>query len=158
MSGLAWKDRQWGNFLVLPSSGWNWFSLQLDDGNDLMLFVLRDPTGAVSPVSGTLVLPNGQASPIPAGAASVTSTGTWQSPHNGATYPSGWRVVLPERDLDLTLTPVLLDQELDTKSGIGSTYWEGEVTVAGRSAGQVASGHGYVELTGYARTPDSAAP
>src|SRR5438309_2833328 len=113
VSGLAWKDRQWGNFLVLPSSGWNWFSLQLDDGNDLMLFVLRDPTGAVSPVSGTLVLPNGQVSPIPASAASVTSTGTWRSPRNGATYPSGWRVVLPERDLDLTLTPVLLDQELD---------------------------------------------
>jgi predicted secreted hydrolase len=149
VSGLAWKDRQWGNFLVLPSGGWDWYSLQLDDGTDLMLFVLRDAKGT-SPAYGTLVSPDGEAQALPSSAATVEPTGRWASPHSGATYPSGWMVGLPDHGLSLSLAPILRDQELDTRGSTGSIYWEGEVAVTGTSGGRPIAGTGYVELTGYA--------
>ena len=75
----------------------------------------------------------------------------WTSPHSGARYPSGWQLTLQDPPLDLTLTPVLADQELDTGRTTGAIYWEGEVTVSGARAGQPVGGDGYVELTGYAQ-------
>jgi len=35
---------------------------------------------------------------------------------------------------------------------LSAAYWEGAVQVAGDRAGQAVSGHGYVELTGYANS------
>ena len=75
--------------------------------------------------------------------------GTWTSPRTGVTYPSGWRVTLPDRGLTLTWTPVIPDQELDTRRSTANIYWEGEVTIAGTRNGTPIGGEGYVELTGY---------
>jgi predicted secreted hydrolase len=155
VSGEAWKDRQWGNFLVTPGGGWDWFSLQLDDGSDLMLFLLRDALGASSPAYGTIVAPDGKTAAIGAKMVGVLPIGSWLSPHSHTTYPSGWTVDLPEQDLHLTLTPVLADQELDTRQSTGQIYWEGEVSIDGQSRGSPLAGKGYVELTGYARAGDS---
>lgn len=153
VTGEAWKDRQWGNFLVATdnaSGGWDWYSLQLSDGRDLMLFVLRDATAKGTAAYGTLVDADGRAENLAVGAVQVEPTGTWTSPHTGATYPSGWKLRLPKQDLTLTLKPVLLDQELNVGASTGNSYWEGEVTVVGQSGGRNLKGEGYVELTGYA--------
>src|SRR5207253_5490843 len=40
VSGVAWMDHQWGNFVVAAAGGWDWYSLQLDDHSELMLYVL----------------------------------------------------------------------------------------------------------------------
>lgn len=151
VDGLAWKDRQWGNFLVATSGGggWDWFSVQLSDGTDLMLFLLRGPMGEESPSYGSVVPAVGPAEPLSPGAARIEATGHWTSPHTGITYPSGWSIEMPGRGLSLRLQPVLRDQELDTRASTGTVYWEGEVTVAGKHDGRVVTGNGYVELTGY---------
>jgi predicted secreted hydrolase len=150
VTGRAWKDRQWGNFLVLNRGGWDWFSIQLDDGRDLMLFLLRGPLGEVTPAYGTLVLPSGVPQVLEPGAAVVAATGQWTSPRTGVRYPSGWSVSLPVQGLHLELRPVIPDQELDTRSSTGQIYWEGEVVIDGSSDGRPVAGQGYVELTGYA--------
>jgi predicted secreted hydrolase len=143
VTGQAWMDHQWGNFIV-PSSasgGWDWYSLQLDDNSEVMLYVLRGPTD--SPVFGSLIAPDGQVSEIQATAEPVDH---WTSPHTGAEYPSGWRITFP--DHQLILTPQLQDQELyfpEAPAGSVPSYWEGAVTIGGTHTGQ-----GYVELTGYA--------
>lgn len=152
VTGEAWKDRQWGNFLATQGGGWDWFSVQLSDGSDVMLFLLRGALGEVSPAYGTLVSADGKTSPLPAGAARVSATGQWTSPTSHATYPMGWTVDLPNQQLQLTLTPVLKDQELDAMKSTGEIYWEGEVTIAGTAAGEPVNGQGYVEMTGYAAT------
>ena len=146
VTGLAWMDHQWGNFIV-PSAalgGWDWYSLQLDDRSELMLYVLRGLNG--SQVFGSLVHPDGQVEELAPGAVQAQFIGQWTSPHTGAVYPSGWRLTLGDREL--FLTPQLQDQELyfpDAPSGSVPAYWEGAVTITGSQAGQ-----GYVELTGYA--------
>ncbi len=149
--GVAWKDRQWGNFLTVAGGGWDWFSVQLSDGTDLMLFLLRGPLGTTSPSYGTLVPAEGPAVELQPGTASVTVTGHWTSPHTDATYPSGWTLDLPDRRMQLQVKPVLADQELDTRPSTGQVYWEGEVTIDGEDLGRPVTGQGYVELTGYAK-------
>lgn len=148
--GVAWKDRQWGNFLTVAGGGWDWFSVQLSDGSDLMLFLLRGPLGETSPSYGTLVPADGPSVELQPGAAGVTVTGHWTSPRTHAIYPSGWTLDLPDRRMQLQVQPVLPDQELDTRSSTGQVYWEGEVTIEGQDLGQPVTGQGYVELTGYA--------
>ena len=76
---------------------------------------------------------------------------SWTSPRTGATYPSGWTLRLAGSGLDVRVEPTLADQELDTSRTTGTIYWEGLVSVAGLKAGKTVTGHGYVELTGYAR-------
>jgi predicted secreted hydrolase len=106
-------DHQWGDFLVL--GGWDWFAANLDDGRDVTLSIIRDTTGATLVGYGTLVEPNGETRHLPPGSFDVSATGSWTSPHSGVRYPSGWRVSLPDAALDLTLAPLLLDQELDAR-------------------------------------------
>lgn len=100
---------------------------------------------------GSLVDREGGVTELRASDLEVEATGSWQSPHSGVSYPSGWRLRLPNQGLDLSLEPVLRDQELDTRASTGVRYWEGEVRASGSRNGAPISGLGYVELTGYAK-------
>lgn len=145
VQGIAWMDHQWGNFVTAAVGGWDWYSLQLDDNTELMLYVLRSPSGSTTGVYGSHVLADGSVEDL--GGAPVTSvaTGQWRSPHTGAVYPSGWQLTLADGS-KLTLGPQLVDQELYFPELQGAlAYWEGAVSVSGDH-----SGVGYVELTGYA--------
>ncbi|HEX9015025.1 MAG TPA: lipocalin family protein, partial [Chloroflexota bacterium] len=150
VTGLAWMDHQWGDFIVVNGGGWDWYSVQLSDGTDVMVTVLRDQEGDVPAVYGTISDPLGKATDLNAADVKVEATGSWTSPHTGAKYPSGWRLRLPGQGIDLEISPVLPDQELNTRQSTGVAYWEGDVRITGTRAGTAVSGQGYVELTGYA--------
>lgn len=147
VTGESWFDHEWSTSVLGPNAvGWDWFSLQLSDGRDLMLYVLRLEDGGVEAVSGgTLVERDGAPRPINLQDFSLTATGRWASPVSGAVYPSGWRLQIPTAQLDLTIDPYVPAQEMQ----ISVNYWEGAVQVGGTSNGQPVSGNGYVELTGY---------
>ena len=148
--GESWMDKEFGsNQLAGDQVGWDWFSLQLDDGRDLMLYVLRDSAGAVSHARGTLVAPDGRARWLEAADFSVGASARWRGPP-GTDYPARWRVRVPLAGLDLDVEPRLAGQENRSHLVPGLAYWEGSVDV--RTAGR-RTGRGYVELTGYgART------
>ncbi len=152
VTGLSWMDHEYGSAEMQPSqAGWDWFAIQLADRRELMLYVLRQKDGTITPESsGSLVAPDGAVRMLPLGSFTIAATGTWKSPHTGGAYPSGWRVTVPAARLDLVLSPTVLDQELDA-AGSGPSYWEGAVDVRARTGG-AALGVGYVELTGYAGT------
>jgi predicted secreted hydrolase len=119
--------------------GWDWFGLQLEDGRELMLYRVRR-AGSVDPAIGSLVGRDGAVRTLAAGDVQVDVLGHWTSPRSGTRYPAGWRLRAPAAGLDLTVEPVVADQELD----LTIRYWEGAVKVTG-----TAEGRGYVELTGY---------
>jgi predicted secreted hydrolase len=151
VSGVAWMDHQWGNFVVGSVGGWDWYSLQLDDRTELMLYVLRGPTGETGAVYGTQVMADGSTRDLGPDSVRAEPTGRWTSPHTGGVYPSGWVLTLPG-GARVELQPQLQDQELffprvgDQAPWAGAlAYWEGAVTVTGDRTGV-----GYVELTGYA--------
>jgi len=152
VEGLAWMDHEFGSGLLQPDQvGWDWFSLQLDDGTELMIFYLRRKDGAREPVFGTFVETDGQSLDLQGREIVVTSTGAWQSPHTRATYPSGWRIRIPSLELSLDVDPALKDQEFSGEQTTEVSYWEGAVTVRGARAGKAIGGRGYTELTGYAK-------
>ena len=150
--GKSWFDHEFASNQLSPNQqGWDWFSLHLSDGRDLMIYFLRLKDGSVEPTSsGTLVLPDGKARHLKLADISVSSLDRWKSPRSGGEYPSRWRIQVPSAGVDLVFGPLVADQELNTEGSTGVTYWEGAVTGKGNSAGQAVSCEGYVELTGYA--------
>jgi predicted secreted hydrolase len=150
VDGLSWMDHEFGSDELQDGVvGWDWYSIQLDDRRELMLYVLRRKDGGVvAQSSGSLIDARGRVSYLPLAAFSAQANGTWTSPHTGGVYPSGWRVRVPSARVDVVLTPVLVDQELANTVG-GVSYWEGAVDARDSSSGR-ALGVGYVELTGYA--------
>ncbi|MBX5455865.1 MAG: carotenoid 1,2-hydratase [Thermogemmatispora sp.] len=152
VTGLAWMDHQWGNFLTLAGGGWDWFSLQLNDNSELMLYLIRDASKQIISTYVSFIDPSGQDHLLPASALRVQTLATWLSPVTHARYPSGWLITISNGrfSAQLTLQPELKDQELVTYQSTGNAYWEGAVSIQGQSAGHAVDGEGYVELTGYA--------
>ncbi len=152
VTGEAWMDHQWGNFITLGGGGWDWFSVQLNNNMEMMLYLIRDATGKTISTYVGYIGPNAGNHLLPASALHITVLNHWRSPTTGANYPSGWSLEIndPQVRATLTLTPELKNQELVVYQSTGNSYWEGAVSIQGQSAGQAVQGEGYVELTGYA--------
>jgi predicted secreted hydrolase len=148
VSGQAWKDHEYStSALSTGAVGWDWFSAQLDDGSGLMFFQIRRADGQLDPASsGAYIFPDGSTQELALGDWQLEVLDRWTSPRNGAEYPAGWRITIPDLELALTGQPLLADQELN----VSTTYWEGATAFEGQRAGQLVSGQGFVELTGYA--------
>jgi predicted secreted hydrolase len=150
VSGESWMDREWSTSALGPEQeGWDWFSLQLDDGRDLMYYQLRRTDGTPSSFSeGVLVGPEGETRTLGRADVEIKVLDRWTSPDGTHTYPVEWTLRVPDENIDLTVTPYMPNQELD----VSVRYWEGAVEVEGS-----ASGRGYVEMTGYGDSPGSPA-
>ncbi len=149
VSGLSWMDHEFSTSALGPNAqGWDWFGLHLDDGRDVMVGQIRLTEGDIEPAFGGLLIEaDGGTHKLTAADFTIEATATWTSPHTGTTYPSRWTIIIDPGDmspLQLTLTPLLADQEL-TEGGI--IYWEGAVRINGD-----VTGYGYAELTGYQDT------
>lgn len=155
--GSAWMDREFGTWTPTENQkGWDWFSIQLDDGSELMCYQLRNSSGETSPYSsGTFVDSTGNVTPLRAVDFLIEPIGAWTSPRSGATYPSVWRIAVPALKLDLRVIPVIEDQELDTRGTTMIIYWEGACDVNGNAGGEDVRGRAYVELVGYDRSHES---
>jgi predicted secreted hydrolase len=149
VSGLVWMDREWStSSLGKDQVGWDWFALQLSDGREVMLYRLRRKDGRADPASsGTVVGPGGESRRLSLGDFTLEDLDHWRSPRSRAEYPSRWRLCIPSEGLDVEVSPLLADQELD----VSFLYWEGAVEISGTRSGAPVTGRGYVELTGYAK-------
>ena len=148
VTGLAWKDHEWStSALSAGAIGWDWFSLQLDNGGALMLFEIRRADGTREALSaGSYITPDGQVRHLALGDWTLEVTDTWTSPTSGGEYPAGWRITVPSVGLELTGRSQMPNQELN----VSTTYWEGAVEFAGTLDGAPVSAEGYIEMTGYA--------
>jgi predicted secreted hydrolase len=149
VAGESWFDHEFGsNQLARNQVGWDWFSLQLSDGRELMLYQLRNRGGGMDAFSsGTLVEKSGRATHLRVGDFSIRPLATWKSAASGATYPSRWRILVPRAKIDLEVVPSIANQELRTQRSSRIAYWEGSARVLARENRE--AGRGYVELTGY---------
>jgi predicted secreted hydrolase len=148
VEGDSWFDREWSSALLAEGRvGWDWLSLQLDDGRELVAFRLRGDGGEAERGLDyvALVTVDGELRPVDTAAAELRVLSHWTSRETGVRYPSGWRLLLPDAGVDLEIEPWIDDQELD----LPMRYWEGAVRAEGVTADGPAGGVGYVELTGY---------
>lgn len=146
VQGESWMDKEVGsNQLGAHQAGWDWFSVQLDDGRELMLYLLRDAAGEVDFARGTATAADGGVQYLERDEFGVTTTAYWTSPQTAARYPAAWTINLGGETWDLR--PMLADQENRGALGGNLFYWEGAVSVLNATGEQL--GKGYVELTGY---------
>lgn len=151
VTGLAWMDHEFfTEQLDATDAGWDWFAIQLESNEELMLYRLRKKSGQADPYSsGTYVDAHGQAHFLNSSQFSLSPNTAWQSPNTGAHYPLEWKISVPSLDLELSQRTLLNNQELFSKDQTFPSYWEGAVTYSGRIHGQPVSGVGYLEMTGY---------
>lgn len=148
VTGVAWKDHEYATNALPPDAvGWDWFSLQFDNGAALMLVQIRrqDGTLAFAP-DGMFVQPSGATQLLPAGSWQLEVLDRWTSEASGATYPMGWRLRVAELGLEVEGRPLMPNQELTGTT----TYWEGAVHFSGTLDGRPLTAKGYIEMTGYA--------
>ena len=152
-SGTAWMDHEFGSSnLREHQQGWDWFSVQLDNDAELMLYQIRRRDGTADIASsGSLIASDGSVIHIRRDQMKIAPTGEWKSAASGAKYPMGWRITLPTFRIALVVRPLMKNQELVTRGSTGITYWEGAVDVSGSFDSVAVSGSGYVEMTGYDR-------
>lgn len=141
VNGIAWHDHQYGDFASTPG-GWDWFSLQLNNGTQYMLYFLLDGNGNLVQKVGTLVNADGSTVNLDPNSMVETKLATWTSPATGATYHTSWVVQVPGGSLSVT---GLIPASEVTSSQAGSNYWEGDSTVTGTINGQAVTGVSYVE-------------
>jgi predicted secreted hydrolase len=152
--GSSWMDHE---FFTEPSdnqlAGWDWFAVQLDTGQELMLYRLRrKDENSQRFSSGTYVDEKGTSHFLSGSDFTLTPLDSWQSAASGERYPVRWRISVPSLQLDLTEQTRLRNQELFSREAISPTYWEGAVEYAGRLGSRSVSGVGYLEMTGYAES------
>jgi predicted secreted hydrolase len=139
-------DHEWFTHqLAAGQRGWDWFSVQLENGAELMLFQLRHTDGTTDDYSsGTYIAADGRATHLGHTDFRLQPLEYWTSPRTGGRYPVRWRIEVPSLQLRLECAAALDNQELVEPDGASPSYWEGAVTYSGTSRGA-----GYLEMTGY---------
>ena len=152
-TGQAWMDHEFGSAVLRENQqGWDWFSIQLDNDAELMLYIIRRTDGTPDVTSsGSLIASDGRVIHIRHDQLRITPLAQWKSPESGATYPVRWRVEVPSFNVALRVDPLMNAQELLTKASTRVTYWEGACDVTGTFGGVAVRGEAYVEMTGYDR-------
>ena len=143
LQGLSWMDREWSTSALADNqAGWDWFSLQLDDGSDLMFYRLREKSGKSSPQSaGSLLQADGRLLKLHSDDVTLSARRWWKN-SKGVAYPVAWEMVIKSLQRRFIIEALVDDQEMD----LSVRYWEGAVSAkdAGRPVGS-----GFLEMTGY---------
>ncbi len=125
-------------------SGWDWFAIQLDTGENIMIAQVRSNDNNHHYYFGTWSDVKGNSKSLNSSMISLTTLKEWKSPNSSIIYPSKWAIKIPSQQIDITITPTLANQELRLSHFNKINYWEGRSTVSGSH-----SGNAYVELVGY---------
>jgi predicted secreted hydrolase len=152
VEGTSWMDHEFfSGGLAADESGWDWLSVQLEDGTELMLYRMRHRDGSIDAASsGSFVDSGGRTEFLSSQDFVMTpESDTWTSPATKAAYPVRWHVSIPRLRIELELTTPLRSQEMTGR--FGPSYWEGAVDGKGSRAGASIAGAGYLEMTGYAQ-------
>lgn len=138
VSGPAWLDREWSSQpLTANQTGWDWFSVHLDGGDELMLYRMRQKQGEPY-LTGTWIDADGSTQQLSAKDISLAPLAN--SDVAGRKMPTRWSVKIPGKGLDIITEALNPNAWMDLQI----PYWEGPITLRGSHKGV-----GYLEMTGY---------
>jgi predicted secreted hydrolase len=136
LTGKGWLDHQWGDWNDRDFDQWRWYSIQLANNVEIMIFEFRRSSRKVSVICD-VVMPDG--STRHGLQYEIIPQKTWISPDTGRNWALGWQVRIPEIDTDLMVLPDMDDQEVTV------SLWEGVCKVEGKFAGQPTRGLAFYE-------------
>jgi predicted secreted hydrolase len=146
VEGVGWFDHQWGDFLT-GKLAWERFSLQLDDGADIMIYNLRDKANQTMHAMASFTQ-NGKTELLADSDFTLAPGAKWISTRTGIAYPIEWDIKIPKKNITITTHSIIDNSEFDATVTTYNTYWEGAVNVKGSHTGQ-----GFMELSGYTSKP-----
>ena len=148
LAGRGWLDHEWSDELLAPGAvGWDWIGINLADGGALTAFQLRRADGSVVWAGGSHRPAGGTVRSFEPDEVAFTAQRRWASPATGASYPVEWAIATPAGRF--TLRALLDAQELDSRTSVGTVYWEGLAELL--APGGARAGLGYLEMTGRAQ-------
>jgi predicted secreted hydrolase len=142
VTGKSWMDHQWGN-LKYSKDKWDWFSIQLDNDTELICF--KYDNGKTKMHFADISYANGHQEHHTK-VEIIPLKQCWKSPRSQATYPLAWKIIIPEKNIDLDLTAIMKKQEMLFTT---INYWEGPFKVSGSFGDKKVGGFGFMELVGY---------
>lgn len=143
VEGLGWLDHQFGNFGPVPGSqGYEWFSIQLNNGVDIICYNVWEHGQVVTPLCCWM---DDQKAAHCTDKFELTSLDFWTD-DKGRKYANRWRIRYPVSGtavFDLVIQTTMNGQK------INFLLYEGTTRVAAGSTynGQPVEGVGYAELT-----------
>lgn len=152
VSGEVWMDHEISSSqLDRNQIGWDWVSIQLFDGREVMAYILRNEDGSISPFSKLVwIAADGKLTHQSPGEFLWKPGGVWESKETGAVYPVSPSIETKDpntgKPVNFQIRPVILSQEMVGGAG-GVNYWEGACDVLDDTEKPV--GRAYLELTGY---------
>lgn len=146
----VWMDHEYGSKQLAPDQvGWDWFSLQFNDGSELMIYMLKQSDGTWGEQSkGTYIAADGKATSLKKDSFRIEKLRKWRSLKSGAKYTLDWHIRALPLDLDVTVKPMIDDAEINSRNSTKVIYWEGMVKAEGTKGGHPISAKGYMELCG----------
>lgn len=138
VSGEAWLDREWSSQpLAKGQKGWDWFSLHLSGGENLMLYRFRSEAERDF-FAGTWISADGRAQAL--AGEDILLTPLSHTALEEKALPTSWRVEVKSRAFSVETAPLNAKAWMATRY----SYWEGPISFRGTHDGQ-----GYLEMTGY---------
>ncbi len=168
ITGFAWIDHQWGDFLNKNQSpyglvvSYEWFSIKLNDNREILGGNTWDQcTGEKinKSFSDGLNLFNSDSSLELLEDYTIIPESFWYDEQTHRIYASKWHIIEISKSIDITITPLYKDQmmrvgedspliqQILNKIIPGSCFWEGVCEVSGTINGALVKGEAYVELT-----------
>jgi predicted secreted hydrolase len=142
VTGISWFDHQWGDFSIGQLS-WDWFSLQLENNIDAMIYQLRDKSNKPVLYMASITQ-NGNTEMLMDTDFTLTPGKKWRSDKTGSSYPLEWNISIPKKNIKITTSSIINNSEFDARLTTYNVYWEGAVKIQGSHTGS-----GFMELSGY---------
>lgn len=149
VTGQAWFDHQWGNFIAMRV-GWDWFSFQMDDNTEYNLFSFRNKKDQTLKQFANVFDQNSKTNSSQG--LKIRRLEWWQSPDTSDLYVRKWEVQIPQRQESFIVEAAVPGQEVFPvlKYDIAPTYWEGSSKVTKiMPDGRKINGLAYVEHMPY---------
>ena len=125
--------------------GWDWFALQLENGDNIMIAQVRPDDETRPPYYfGTWSNALGESAYLDESMIELSVLDYWKSYSSKVRYPSKWNIKVPTLSIDVIVEPILNNQELLLSHFNNLKYWEGKSSISGSHIGRA-----YVELVGY---------
>ena len=144
VNGESWFDREINSdYKTDKLKGWDWFSLMLDDGTELVIYRIKNKDGNVDKSSyAAFVDKYGGKINIDFKDIKIRPIDFYLSKKTGAKYPIKWEMVISNKKI--YVESMMEDQEFIAFRSTFNYYYEGACRVYGDLTGK-----GYMELTGY---------
>lgn len=139
VKGLSWMDHQWAQTPLTADDKWTWFSIQLDNGCDIICFIYGDQikTAHASMIDEKNNIKTTDKAEILPGKIKYRNGKT------GSEYCLEYKINIPEFNLTLKTTPFKKEQEMVFET---IKYWEGGIKIKGKMNNKNISGQGFCEL------------